>query len=68
MFLPLGIPAAFVVGGALRDLWERRAALRGWARERVELARLDTYLVATGLMVGEALVGTAAAVALALGA
>jgi uncharacterized oligopeptide transporter (OPT) family protein len=66
MFLPIGIPAAFVAGSGLRELWERRAAARGLAGEVLDLARSETYLVATGLMVGEALAGTAAALALAL--
>jgi uncharacterized oligopeptide transporter (OPT) family protein len=73
MFLPLGIPGAFLLGAGLREAWERRwlaprAAREGWDVGRRDLALADTYLLATGLMVGEALVGTAAALVLALGA
>jgi len=68
LFLPLGIPAAFVLGALAREVWERRAAARGLVGDALDLARADTYLIATGLMVGEALVGTAAALAVALGA
>lgn len=68
MFLPLGIPAAFLLGAGLREAWERRAALRWPLEADREAPRANTYLLMTGLMVGEALVGTAAALALALSA
>lgn len=64
LFLPIGIPGAMLLGAALREAWERRAEARWPSAEERDLARLDTYLLATGLMVGEALVGTAAALAL----
>lgn len=68
LFLPIGIPAAFLLGAVAREGWERRALAR-WPRVATrDGARLDTYLLATGLMVGEALVGTGAALVLALGA
>ncbi|HEV8359083.1 MAG TPA: OPT/YSL family transporter [Candidatus Thermoplasmatota archaeon] len=67
MFLPIGIPAAFMAGSLGREAWERHAAARGLAGETLDRARSQTYLIATGLMVGEALVGTAAALVLAFG-
>jgi uncharacterized oligopeptide transporter (OPT) family protein len=65
LFLPLGIPLAFLLGAGLREAWERRAARRFAQGEERDRARLATYVLATGLMVGEALVGTAAALLVA---
>ncbi|MHB8605434.1 MAG: OPT/YSL family transporter [Thermoplasmatota archaeon] len=72
MFFPLGLGLALLAGGAARDIWEKRyldrqAALHGWDDEKKTIKLLDSYMVATGLIVGEAVVGTVIAIYLAAG-
>jgi uncharacterized oligopeptide transporter (OPT) family protein len=65
LLLPIGIPLALLLGSGARAAWERRLARL--APADADRARADSYLVATGLMLGEALVGTVAALLLAAG-
>jgi uncharacterized oligopeptide transporter (OPT) family protein len=63
MYLPLGINAPMLLGGASRDLWEKyyltpTVKKRGWGESERTLKLMETYMIATGLMVGEALMGT----------
>ncbi len=70
MYLPLALTLPFLVGGLLRDWWQKRmeehALADGWEGGRKALAVMDTYMVATGLLVGEAVVGTIIALAVVL--
>ncbi len=72
MFLPIGIAGPLVVGGVARDLWEKRWLTRqadayGWDEEKKTIKLLDSYMIATGLIVGEAIVGTFIALYLSAG-
>jgi len=67
MYLPMIVTLPMVVGGALRDLWELKvlepAVERDGLSERGRtLKLLNTYMIATGLIVGEALMGTVLAI------
>lgn len=71
MYLPLSITLPMVVGGAARDYWEKNVldrdvkALDLSERERT-LKLLKTYMIATGMILGEALMGTIIAIYLVL--
>ncbi|MFW3145624.1 MAG: OPT/YSL family transporter [Thermoplasmatota archaeon] len=63
MYLPLGIQIPMLVGGAARDIWEKRyleptAKRMNWGEEMKTFKIMGTYMMATGLMVGEAVLGT----------
>ena len=63
MYLPLGIQIPMLVGGASRDIWEKkwlepRVKANKWGEEMKTIKLLGTYMMATGLMVGEAVMGT----------
>jgi len=63
MYLPMAITLPLLVGGAARDYWtkhvlEPKAEKEGWDEHQKTLITLETYMVATGLIVGEALMGT----------
>jgi uncharacterized oligopeptide transporter (OPT) family protein len=69
MYFPLSIQLPFLMGGAMRDFWEKkflepRAKAEKWDEKTKTLKVLDTYMAATGLMVGEAIMATIAAFAL----
>ena len=62
MYLPVHHTLLFVVGGVARDTWEKRwlipkAKENNWNEREKTLKLLDTFMVATGLLVGEALLG-----------
>ena len=63
MYLPMVVTLPMVVGGALRDYWEARfldvAVEKESLSEKQRTMRLlNTYMIATGCIVGEALLGT----------
>jgi uncharacterized oligopeptide transporter (OPT) family protein len=63
MYLPLNIQIPMLMGGAARDLWEKyylepRTKKYGWGEETKTMKLMGTYMMATGLMVGEAVIGT----------
>jgi uncharacterized oligopeptide transporter (OPT) family protein len=67
MYLPMVVTLPMVVGGAMRDLWELKVLEPAVEREGLSekgrtLKLLDTYMIATGLIVGEALMGTVLAI------
>ncbi len=71
MYLPLGIQIPMLLGGAGRDLWEKkliepRAKAENWSERKRTLKLLDSYMMATGMIVGEAIMGTIIAVYLVL--
>ncbi len=62
MYLPVHHTLTFLVGGFSRDLWEKKwlipkAKENQWSEREKTLHLLDTFMVATGLLVGEALLG-----------
>lgn len=71
MYLPLGINVPMLLGGAARDLWEKyylepTMKKNNWGESEKTLKMLESYMVATGLMVGEALMGTIVALYLVI--
>jgi uncharacterized oligopeptide transporter (OPT) family protein len=71
MYLPLGIHIPMLLGGAGRDLWEKKiiepkAKVENWSERKKTLKLLDSYMMATGMIVGEAIMGTLIAVYLVL--
>lgn len=72
MYFPLSIQLPMLLGGALRDIWEKvylepKAKAEKWDERRRTLKILDTYMAATGLMVGEALMATVVAMVIVAG-
>ncbi|MCK5560295.1 MAG: OPT/YSL family transporter [Thermoplasmata archaeon] len=63
MYLPLSYTLTLLIGGGARDFWEKkwlepRAKAEGWTEREKTFRLLDSFMVATGLLVGEALLGT----------
>jgi uncharacterized oligopeptide transporter (OPT) family protein len=63
MYLPMVVTLPMVVGGALRDYWESRFLDVAVEKENLSekqrtMKLLNTYMIATGCIVGEALLGT----------
>ena len=63
MYLPMIITLPMVVGGALRDYWEAKfldvsVERDGLSEKQRTMKLLNTYMIATGCIVGEALLGT----------
>ena len=63
MYLPMVVTLPMVVGGALRDYWEARFLDAAVEKESLSekqrtMRLLNTYMIATGCIVGEALLGT----------
>lgn len=71
MYLPLYIQFPMLFGGAARDAWEKyylepSAKKFDWSEKQKSIKLLESYLMATGLIVGEALIGTVIAIYLVL--
>lgn len=67
MYLPIHYTLMLMTGGALRDAWDKywltpRAKRENWSDRQKTMVTLDTYMIATGLLIGEALMGTLMAV------
>jgi len=67
MYFPLSIQLPMLFGGALRDFWEQKflepkAKRERWNETTKTLKLLDSFMAATGLMIGEAIMATIAAV------
>lgn len=63
MYLPLGIQIPMLGGGIARDIWEKRylepaVKRNNWGEDMKTFKIMGTYMMATGLMVGEAVLGT----------
>ena len=63
MYLPMVVTLPMVVGGGLRDYWESRfldveVEKKGLSEKERTMKLLNTYMIATGCIVGEALLGT----------
>ncbi len=71
MYLPLYIQFPMLLGGAARDAWEKyflepTAKKYDWTEKQKSIKLLESYLMATGLIVGEAIIGTIIAIYLVL--
>ncbi|UCF07626.1 MAG: OPT/YSL family transporter, partial [Thermoplasmata archaeon] len=67
MYFPLWLMLPMILGGAVRDYWEKRmlepkAKREKWTEKQKTMKVLDTYMIATGLIVGEAIMGTIVAI------
>jgi uncharacterized oligopeptide transporter (OPT) family protein len=67
MYLPLYIQFPMLFGGAARDAWEKyylepNAKKYNWSDNQKSIKLLESYLMATGLIIGEALIGTIIAI------
>jgi len=67
MYLPMVITLPMVIGGGLRDYWESRFLDVAVEKENLSekqrtMRLLNTYMIATGCIVGEALLGTLLAI------
>ena len=63
MYLTMVVTLPMVVGGAMRDYWESRFLDVSVEKENLSekertMRLLNTYMIATGCIVGEALLGT----------
>ncbi len=72
MYLPLAVTLPMLVGGLYRDYWTEavfnpRAERKGWDEKTKTLELMKTYMTGTGLIVGEALMGTIVAIYLVTG-
>ena len=71
MYLPLYLQVPMLAGGAARDGWEKyylepNTKKFNWSEKQKSIKLLESYLMATGMIVGEALVGTIIAIYLVL--
>jgi uncharacterized oligopeptide transporter (OPT) family protein len=62
MYLPLYYTLPFLVGGVSRDAWEKKilepkAKAQGWSERKKTFRVMDSYMRATGLFIGEAIIG-----------
>jgi putative OPT family oligopeptide transporter len=63
MYLPFYLTINLLIGGGLRDWWQKkklepRAEREGWTEKQKTLKLIQTYMIMTGLIVGEAIMGT----------
>jgi uncharacterized oligopeptide transporter (OPT) family protein len=71
MYLPLQYTLMMITGGAAREIWEKRwlekkAKAEGWGESQKTFKLLDSYMIMTGLYIGEAIIGTLLAIWLVL--
>ncbi len=62
MYFHLQLTLPMLVGGAARDIYEKKflypkARREGWSERQITLKILDTFMIATGLIIGEAIMG-----------
>lgn len=67
MYFPLWLMVPMIFGGVIREIWEKRyleprAKKEKWTEKQKTMKILDTYMIATGLIVGEAIMGTIVAI------
>jgi uncharacterized oligopeptide transporter (OPT) family protein len=63
MYLPFSLTINLIIGGGLREWWEKNrlesmAKREGWSEKQKTMRLLKTYMIATGLIIGEAIMGT----------
>ncbi len=62
MYFHLQLTTPMLLGGAARDIYEKkflfpRAKREGWSERQTTIKILDTFMIATGLIIGEAIMG-----------
>ncbi len=67
MYFPLWLMLPMIFGGVIRELWEKKylepkVKKEKWTEKQKTMKVLDTYMIATGLIVGEAIMGTIVAI------
>ncbi len=67
MYLPLPVTLPLIVGGALREWWtkyrlEPAAKRYRWTDREITMKNIEMYMVMTGLIIGEAIMGTIIAI------
>jgi putative OPT family oligopeptide transporter len=67
MYLPFSLTINLIIGGGLREWWQKKrldpqAEREGWTEKQKTMKLLQTYMMATGLIVGEAIMGTIIAI------
>jgi putative OPT family oligopeptide transporter len=63
MYLPFSLTVNLIIGGGLRDWWQKNrlepeAKREGWSEKQKTMKLLKTYMMATGVIIGEAIIGT----------
>ncbi len=63
MYLPLHLTMPILAGGSLRTWWEKNklepmAKAENWTERQKTFKLLETYMMAAGLIIGEAMMGT----------
>jgi uncharacterized oligopeptide transporter (OPT) family protein len=63
MYLPIGIQIPMLAGGISRSVWEAKwlepnVKKNGWGEDMKTMKIMGTYMMATGMIVGEAVLGT----------
>jgi uncharacterized oligopeptide transporter (OPT) family protein len=63
MYMPFALTINLIIGGGMRDWWQKnrlepQAKREGWTEKQKTLKLLKTYMIATGLIIGEAIMGT----------
>jgi uncharacterized oligopeptide transporter (OPT) family protein len=71
MYLPFALTVNLIIGGGLREWWQKKkldpqAKAENWSEKQKTLRLLQTYMMATGLIVGEAIMGTIIAIYLVI--
>jgi uncharacterized oligopeptide transporter (OPT) family protein len=67
LYFPLPVSLTILVGGIMRDIWEKKwlepkAKAEKWDDRTKTLKQIDTYIICIGLIVGEAILGTIVAI------
>ncbi len=67
MYLPLPVTLPLIVGGGYRDWWEKhklepKVKAEKWTETQKTLKLVETYMIATGLIIGEAIMGSVIAI------
>jgi len=67
MYLPFYITINLIIGGGFREWWQKKrlepeAKANNWSEKQKTMKLLGTYMMATGLIVGEAIMGTIIAI------
>jgi uncharacterized oligopeptide transporter (OPT) family protein len=67
LYFPLPVTLAILLGGVLRDIWEKKwlepkAKAERWDDRTKTTKVIDTYIICIGIVVGEALLGTIVAI------
>jgi len=67
MYFPLPVSFMILLGGIMRNIWEKKwlepkVKKEKWDDRTKTVALINTYIICIGLIVGEAIVGTLVAI------